>query len=59
MTKDYLGNEINIGDTVAFGYRSGNSGAITVKIIKDIKDGMIQFDTGSWSTGNKCIVLGL
>jgi len=60
MIKDYLGNEIAIGDTVAFGYRDGNSGAITVKEIKAFDDkGFVQFTTGGWTSPTKCIVLGL
>lgn len=58
MTKDYLDNEIAIGDTVAFGYRDGNSGAITVREIKELDGDMVKFTTGGWTHGTKCIVLG-
>lgn len=33
--KDILGREIKVGDVVAHGTRSGNSGALSVKIIAD------------------------
>lgn len=35
--KDILGREIKVGDIVAHGTRSGNGGAISVKIIADSK----------------------
>lgn len=35
--KDFLGQEIKIGDIVAHGQRSGNSGVISIKIVKELR----------------------
>lgn len=37
LMKDILGREIKVGDIVAHGTRSGNSGDLNVKIIADTK----------------------
>ncbi len=36
--KDILGRTIQVGDIVAHGTRSGNSGDLNVKIVSEIKD---------------------
>lgn len=42
--KDLLDREIKIGDIVAHGTRSGNSGAISIKIVVDKRDEPIRFN---------------
>lgn len=42
--KDLLGREIKIGDIVAHGTRSGNSGALSVKIVTDMRNEPIRFN---------------
>lgn len=53
--KDILGREIKVGDIVAHGTRSGNSGELSVKIIADI----IEKKEYEWSDSlvEKCKVI--
>ena len=39
--KDYLGNDIKVDDILAYGYRSGNSGAIKVLHVLEVHDDYI------------------
>lgn len=35
--KDFLGNELKVGDIVVHGQRSGNSGSLKIKLVLDLR----------------------